>query len=104
MTIFVLLDLIRAVAYLITAFECLILSRDYQFGYDKVKGSHIIRALARLFQSLAIAFSYYLFLPIVKTLNYGVYQYLAASSVLPIIFIIYSLDRFRYWSLNQKEE
>jgi hypothetical protein len=94
------LDLLRSVFYLWASFEAFLLAYLYHFGYDKLKKTPIIGALKGLFTVMGFWMAFLSLLPILKIFNKEVWEIAVLLLVLPVLFIIRFLRKFRHWSLN----
>ena len=93
-------DITRSLFYLWVAVESSLLAYIYNYGYENMKKTPVIGAIRNVFISLAIAFFYFSFIPIVKILSLEAYFVLLGFSLIVIIFIILSLRNFRHLSLK----
>lgn len=98
------IDLLRSVFYLWASFEAFLLAYLYHFGYDKLKKTPIIGALKGLFTVMGFWMAFLSLLPILKVFNREVWEVTVPLLILPVLFIIRFLRKFRHWSLNTSKE
>jgi hypothetical protein len=90
--------------YLWVAYECALLAYLYLFGYEKMKKSPIIGALKDLFVCLGLFFFCFAFVAITIPFDGKYRESLLVVAIAPTVGVIYTLRRFRHWSLTKNGE
>lgn len=92
----------RVILYLAIALIFSFLAYAYHFGYRHLRTTPIIRALNRLFFTLAALFFYYSFLPVLKVTAPAAYSW--ATDLLVIFLVPVLVTAWKFWDESFRQQ